>query len=408
MPTIDPQEGPGSEAWQHLLIEGPNFSGRSAGIEQVANRASEEGHLAVILPPEVEPALSGLMPNVESEVFLHRRAKDASAVSGLIRSWSLERFHERNPYTLSGGEQTLLVLACKLALRPWFLGLDCALEQLDPNNLEMVEKTLGDSAFDFLPPRMQIVHNDILADLLKSSSFERSASCDCVKGGEKEAQLFRPVLRMIEPQACQRPVRLEVEQLSFAYPKGVPVFSNLELKLEPGRVYHLAGPNGAGKSTLARILCGILKPSRGRILAAGQAHNAYRNPGQLVRMHFQSPNQQLFEHSVAKELDSLDPEGRRGAVEFAGLDRFIAADPFDLPYVLKKRLALAITLFSDSPWLIVDEPSIGQDGESRGIIGEQIRALADAGRGVILISHHRGFVSKVADEVIHLQNAFPE
>lgn len=407
MPTTEQLGRLDPQSCQHLLIDGPNFSGRSAAIGDGARQVTEERGLAVIVPPEVEPALSGLMPDVESEVFLHHRFEDAGAVSDLIRSWSLGQFYERNPYTLSGGEQTLLVLACKLALRPRFLGLDCALEQLDVANLALVQETLSDPAFDLLPPQMRVAHNDALLILLESEKFEISPA-PCGNGRKDGHHLPRPVLRRIVPQPCRNRVRLEVEKLSFAYPHGPPVLSNLDIQLDPGRVYHLAGPNGAGKSTLARILCGILKPTRGSILADGRPHNAYRTPGQLVRMHFQSPNHQVFEQTVSGELGSLTSECRRAAIEFSGIEPFLDADPFDLPYVLRKRLALAITLFSETPWLIFDEPTLGQDSESRSIIAGQIRSLADAGYGVIIISHNPEFVSKVADEVLPIQNSFRE
>jgi energy-coupling factor transport system ATP-binding protein len=182
------------------------------------------------------------------------------------------------------------------------------------------------------------------------------------------------------------------------------VLANLNLKLEPGKVYRLAGPNGAGKSTLARILCGILRLNSGRIFVNGSAFDPYPHPGTLVRLHFQNPDAQLFGEPVRNELSSLPPSLREAAALFAGLIPFLDTHPFDLPFVLRKRLALTLIFHTVAPWLIFDEPTVGLDEEAQSIIAACIDRLASAGYGVIFISHNERLTRLLSPVVLSLES----
>jgi len=66
-------------------------------------------------------------------------------------------------------------------------------------------------------------------------------------------------------------------------------------------------------------------------------------------------------------------------------------NPVELPFVLKKRLGLALANLTARPWIILDEPTIGQDVEARLQIGEILKLLIATQRGLIVISHDPGF-----------------
>jgi energy-coupling factor transporter ATP-binding protein EcfA2 len=172
--------------------------------------------------------------------------------------------------------------------------------------------------------------------------------------------------------------------------------------LEPGHIYRLNGPNGCGKSTLAKLLTGILPLTNGEIQINDKPFNVYLSPGKLARLHFQSPDSQLFADTVRDELNSLPANAAKNAAHFAGLDSFLDHHPFDLPFVLRKRLALTLILHTSAPWLIFDEPTLGQDEHAQSTLKSAFQKLAEKGYGVILISHHDDFAISTANKKFSL------
>jgi hypothetical protein len=109
------------------LIAGPNFSGRSAALmAQLRDHAP-----AFFIGPHAEAALSGLSSTVADEIEIYR-----AAISGREPFTPLDfaTYAERKPATLSGGEQVLLALHCFSLSGYGVIGIDTALEQLDPGN----------------------------------------------------------------------------------------------------------------------------------------------------------------------------------------------------------------------------------------------------------------------------------
>ena len=137
------------EAAGHVtLLAGANFSGRSDTLRLLAQNITQKGQEAVLIPAEIHPALSGLVSNVEEELMLHLAdSSNHSPCWQLAKEWGLSGLFQRNPHSLSGGQQALLVILCRLGRMPRLLGLDCALEQLDPQNHRRVLAALSDSTY---------------------------------------------------------------------------------------------------------------------------------------------------------------------------------------------------------------------------------------------------------------------
>ena len=383
-------------------VTGNNFSGRSAILKKACEHYSNQTAAGIIIPPEIYSALSALVPTVAEELLLHLGGNpdDAPAFRRLAEKWGLAALAERDPYSLSGGEQSLLVILCKLALAPTLLAIDGALEQLDPSNLNQVLSAIATDGDLPRPPRFLLTHNGTIAQYGGTSIRQVQATdFSDIERLDKPPPLD---INGFEPSRCQEPVTIFLKDISFRYPRGKTVFSGLNLKLEPGRIYRLAGANGSGKSTLARILTGILPLNSGEIQVNGKPFNAYARPGTLARLHFQSPDSQLFEDTVRAELGSLPSAISKSAARFAGLGGFLNEHPFDLPFVLRKRLALTLILHTAAPWLIFDEPTLGQDEQSRIVLSSAFQSLAKCGYGIIIISHNENFADHVASETIHL------
>ncbi len=384
-----------------VWLTGRNFSGRTAILQKACERHATRPGVAISIPPEVHNALSGLVPHVREEILLHAgRYKQTDQFWSLAEQWDLLRFSERDPFTLSGGEQSMLVVLCKLALNPELLNLDGALEQLDPDNLCKILRLFAAGQVLSGLPQVIFTHNGHLPSCgVESIPQISSAMFPDTDRREPPPLLDDP---SFNPSRIPNPVTIHLTNLGFRYPGGATVFHKLNLKLEPGQIYRLAGANGSGKSTFARLLTGILRPTHGGIMVNNEQFDSYSRPGTLARLHFQSPDSQLFETTVRDELHFLPAGQAQAACQFAGLGSFLDQHPFDLPFVMRKRLALTLILHTSAPWLIFDEPTVGQDEDARAAIGHALRKLAKADHGVILISHNAEFAQSVSDKEINL------
>ena len=191
---------------------------------------------------------------------------------------------------------------------------------------------------------------------------------------------------------------IHLDRLSFHYPNGPDVLSAVELELRPGQVHVLTGHNGAGKSTLARLLVGVHRPTSGRILVDGREERPWQYPAALVAYHYQNPDLQLFTTSVRDEIAIGIPRQKLVDTPYAmiatrlfGLEQYNDQHPLDLPFVIRKRVALAATVAMWRPWLILDEPTLGQDDAALSSIAEIVSRLAALGSGVIVITHSPTF-----------------
>jgi energy-coupling factor transport system ATP-binding protein len=211
-----------------------------------------------------------------------------------------------------------------------------------------------------------------------------------------------PVVSPTSLSDCPRAPSIHLDGIRFSYRgAGSPVLLDISTTLEPGLVYVLDGANGSGKSTLAKLLAGVLRPQSGAMSLNGSTFQPWREPGTVFAYHFQNPDLQLFSTTVRAEVEagpralglSSDTVGRAARVwgNAFGLEGALDWHPLDLPFVYRKRVALAATFAMVRPWLILDEPTLGQDDETSETIRQMIGALADQGCGILVISHSVGF-----------------
>lgn len=387
----------GSFVW----VTGNNFSGRSEILSSACKKYADSPGSAISIPPEIRRAISGQMENVEDELRLHFGWEGDGVFSDLAEEWGLSKLRKQDPFSLSGGEQALLTILAKLSRRPRLFALDGPLEQLDPLNLRRVLAVLTVRDRGIYPEAILLSHNGTLGCL--QSDMIRMVAAERVTGITRPP-IKPPLLNLaaFNPSAWAQPVKLELRGLTFGYRKGLDVVKDFDASLEPGRLYRIAGPNGSGKSTLARLLIGDLKPCRGIILVNGRPLDVHAHPGSICRLHLQSPTVAVFLDSVEAEFETLPEKVRTAAAEFSGLSPFLNSHPLELPFVLRKRLTLTFPLFLPAPWLIFDEPTLGQDAESCAAIADALRRLAHANHGVLLITHSDEFAEQLVDETISL------
>ncbi len=182
---------------------------------------------------------------------------------------------------------------------------------------------------------------------------------------------------------------------------GRPVSSPVSFSVAPGEVVALAGPSGAGKSTLLAGVLGFVAPARGRISGPADIAWSGQRPGLLqgsvaenVALGDPEPDDLLVARALsAAAIPELDPSTLLGAGG-AGLSGGQA-----------QRVGIARALYRawrrDADVLLLDEPTSALDAETEAAVCRALRAEAEGGRGVLVVSHRRP-VLESADRVVEL------
>ena len=196
---------------------------------------------------------------------------------------------------------------------------------------------------------------------------------------------------------------IEVRELCFSYPGGIEALRGVSLKIRQGEQVAIVGQNGAGKSTLVKHFNGLLKPTTGAVLV-GEWDTRQHTAAQLaarVGYVFQNPDQQLFSSTVFDEV-AFGPRNLRykkerinalieDAFQLTMLKGQEKINPYELSPTWRKLVALASILSMDTPIVILDEPTTGQDAVSIERIAHIVKTLRERGKTVIAITHDIDF-----------------
>jgi ABC-2 type transport system ATP-binding protein len=182
----------------------------------------------------------------------------------------------------------------------------------------------------------------------------------------------------------------------------------LSLSVGRGEVFGLLGPNGAGKSTTVHIAVGLLAPDAGAVDVGGLG--SPRQPAVRARIGVAPQALSLYELLTAEEnlsffgrIYRLPPDRLASritqALEFVGLaDR--RGDRVDsYSGGMKRRLNLAAAILHDPDLVLLDEPTVGVDPQSRNAIFDSLLALKAAGKTIVYTTHYMEEASRLCDRV---------
>ena len=393
------------------------------------------------------------------------RADIHARVERLLSLVGLSALAHRRPSSLSGGEKQRLAIAASLATDPAVVVLDEATSDLDPAGKSVVfdiarsltaasakravvfahhdpEEALhatrvlllaeGRPAALDSPDRI-LSDPDLLAEhgvmALASTALFRALDLDERPCREAQAAelLRRRGLQIPDEAAAAWTSRdaaraqkygdpiVEVRNLTHSYAGGDPAVNDVALTLRRGEYVAIIGQNGSGKTTLVKHLNGLLRPTQGEVLIAGEPTRSQtlRALAQRVGYVFQNPDHQIFAPTVSEEVAfaprnfGLDPDEAASrvseslaAVGFSGREE---DDPFSLTKGERQRVAVASVLAGRPDILIFDEPTTGLDArESRGMMA-LIDDLNRRGHTIVLVTHAMWLVAEYAHRIIVMQ-----
>ena len=202
---------------------------------------------------------------------------------------------------------------------------------------------------------------------------------------------------------------LRLSDLHYQYPKATnPALAGVSFDVARGEILGLLGPNGAGKSTLISQLAGVLPIQLGSISVDGEPLQQSRKKAPY-RIAVAPQEYAFYPTLTVKEnlqcfaaLSAKNNHQSRitRALAFTQLERFQRQTANTLSGGLKRRLNLAIATLSDPEYLLLDEPTVGVDPQSRAFLLDAVSQLADDGMGVIYTSHYMEEVESLASQVV--------
>ena len=199
---------------------------------------------------------------------------------------------------------------------------------------------------------------------------------------------------------------IELSSVTVRYGSTVAV-EDVTFRAPSGEVTGLIGQNGAGKSTTLRLIAGLERATSGTVTIDGHRYAELPDPGArigvLLDAGWASPSRTAREHLRWMSAAIGLPDTRvDAALDLVGL-RAVADSPVgEFSLGMRQRLAIAGAVLGDPPVIVLDEPVNGLDPEAIAWIRGTLRALADAGRTVLLSSHLLAELEQTADRIVAL------
>ena len=200
---------------------------------------------------------------------------------------------------------------------------------------------------------------------------------------------------------------ISVKNLTKQYASGFQALKGIDLDIRRGEIFALLGPNGAGKTTLINIICGIVNPGTGKVLADGHdIVSDYRAARAKIGLVPQELSTDSFETVWATVNFSRGIFGK--APDHAHVEKVLRAlslwdkkdaKIFALSGGMKRRVMIAKALSHEPQILFLDEPTAGVDVELRRDMWEMVRGLRASGVTIILTTHYIEEAEEMADRI---------
>ena len=201
--------------------------------------------------------------------------------------------------------------------------------------------------------------------------------------------------------------QIEINSLSKVYDNGFKALNNINLQINKGEIFAMLGPNGAGKTSLISIICGIVKPTSGKITVENfDIIKDYRETRSRIGLVPQELTLEQFETvfnnvSYSRGLYGKKPDPKHIEKVLRQLSLWDKKDLIlrQLSGGMKRRVLIAKALSHEPQILFLDEPTAGVDVELRQEMWKVVESLRETGVTIILTTHYIEEAEAIADRV---------
>jgi energy-coupling factor transport system ATP-binding protein len=423
-----------------VLVRGYNTQrARIGGLSSLVGLVFQDPESQLVTASVIDEVAFGVENlGVPRQVIYERTA-------AALEATRLAGYEERDPHSLSGGEQQACVIAAIYAMHPEIYVMDEPLANLDPAGRAQVMRIVVEVARQRGKTLLLVEHSleEVLPlverlIVLEGGRIVRDGPVEQVlEAGDLPKVFMRPpVVQLADrlglkplpltPDAFYRglanrhslpekpsppsvphlpptgPAVIEFQNVSYSYAHEDgrdQAISNVNLSIHEGEWVSILGRNGSGKTTLVRHIIGLLKPRQGKVLVLGKdvANTPTYELAKEVGFCFQNPNHQIVSFTVKDEMafglkahqidPSEIPQRIEEALSFVGMQDYLDFEVFDLGKGQKQRLALASVLTLRPRVLVIDEPTTGQDPQMATEIFEILKSLNQMGSTILTITH---------------------
>lgn len=329
-----------------------------------------------------------------------------------VKDFHLESLLGRNIFHLSGGEKQKIACASVNATDPDIFVLDEPSANLDLKTVDDLAEII--KLWKSRGKTVVVVEHRLhyLRDVADRIVYVKDGRVECewtpaeleAKGPEYAASLGLRSIKLVQLGGARATASesqgesITFRNLKFSYQKKFPILDIPELSLPKDKITALLGHNGAGKSTLAQLVCGL----RG----SWSQKRAARKLGTYLIM--QDVNHQLFTESVLDEvLLGMHPKDETAAFEILeslNLKNYAEKHPMALSGGQKQRVAIASGVSSNRNLIVFDEPTSGLDYRQMLAVSATLKALANRGKTLFVITHDPELVLNCCHHVIRMDH----
>ena len=348
---------------------------------------------------------------IEREV-INKRIKEVE------KELHLEKLMNKNIFNLSGGEKQKIAIASIYALNPEIFILDEPSSSLDVKSmkeLSLTIKKLKSLGKTIIIAEHRLWYLKDIADraiYLEDGKIIREYSMDEIENLSEDERMrtglrhsdYKAIERFDDFETPNKGTLLELKNLIFKRNTKI-ILSIEDLKFFYGNIIGIVGENGIGKSTLAKIICGLYKENKGKILKDDENLNIKSRLNESLLI-MQEVNYQLFTDSVKDEIvltsNIKDDYVLDNWLKDMELKNISDRNPHTLSGGQKQRVIILSALLSDKKILFFDEPTSGLDYRNMKIVAKNIKKIKEEDKLILIISHDVEFLESVCDTVINL------
>jgi peptide/nickel transport system ATP-binding protein len=335
---------------------------------------------------------------------------------------------DRYPHQVSGGQLQRVMTAMAMSPRPDLIIFDEPTTALDVTTQVEVLAAMREIVEKYNTAAIYITHDlavvaqmaDVIKVLRYGETIEDADTRTMLTNPEKEYTQSLWAVRSIEKhEEVSEDVILKVDQIDAAYIGGEKVLDNVSIEIPRGHTVAVVGESGSGKSTAARVITGLLPPSRGQVIFNGEPlPPALKNRSikqlQKIQMIYQMADTAMNPRQTIRDIVGRPLEfylGLRGKerdtrllelLKMIELDEsFIDRLPAELSGGQKQRICIARALAAEPDLIICDEVTSALDQiVQKGILQLLLRLQEELGLTYIFITHDIATVKAISDQIV--------